>query len=38
MSGNDLKNIIGNFEVKVTWENIWGNQDYKLFYIKDYLK
>lgn len=38
MSENDLKNIIGNFKVRVTWKNIWGNKDYKIFYLKDYLK
>ncbi|AGK95829.1 hypothetical protein [Clostridium pasteurianum] len=37
-SQNDLKNIIGNFRVRVSWKNIWGSQNYKIFYLKDYLK
>lgn len=37
VSENDLKNIIGNFKVRVSWKNIWGSQNYKIFYLKDYL-
>lgn len=38
MTESDLKNIIGNFKVRISWENVWGSQDFKLFYLKDYLK
>lgn len=37
-SEEDLKSILGDFRIKVTWHSIWSPaQDTKIFYLKDYL-
>jgi hypothetical protein len=38
ISENELINILENFKFKITWTEMWGKQNSKIFYLKDYLK
>ena len=37
-SEDEIKSILGDLRIKIVWENIWKKDNYKVFYIKDYLK
>lgn len=38
LSEDELRNILGNFKYKVTWDDSWNNKSSKIFYLRDYLK
>jgi hypothetical protein len=37
-SEDELKAILGDLKIKVSWQNIWNSKENKVFYLKDYLK
>ena len=38
ISEEDLRNVLRDFKVKVTWQSIWHSQNDKIFYLRDYLR
>lgn len=38
ISEDELRKILGDLKVKVTWQNIFNKSDDKIYYFKDYLK
>ena len=38
ISEDEFKNILGDFRIKILWQDIWSNENNKILYLKDYLK
>jgi len=38
ISEDELRNILGDFRIKILWKDLWNNENSKIFYFKDYSK